>query len=182
MRILIIGSGGREHTLAWKIAQSPRVEKVFVSPGNDGLADVAEPVAIKAGGIEDLADWAEKNRIDFTVVGPEVPLALGIADVFARRGLPLFGPSRAAARLEASKVFAKELMAKYGIPTAPFRVFDKAEAAKEYIRSRQEPPALKRTAGRRERSPPATRGGSRSGNPPIDGGEDLRGCREPGGA
>lgn len=143
MRILIVGSGGREHTLAWKIAQSPRVEKVFVSPGNDGLADVAEPVAIKAGGIEDLADWTEKNRIDFTVVGPEVPLALGIADAFAKRGLPLFGPSRAAARLEASKVFAKELMAKYGIPTAPFRVFDKAEATKEYIRSRQKLPVIK---------------------------------------
>src|SRR5690554_1182891 len=143
MRILIVGSGGREHTLAWKIAQSPRVEKVFVSPGNDGLADVAEPVAIKAGGIEDLADWTEKNRIDFTVVGPEVPLALGIADAFARRGLPLFGPSRAAARLEASKVFAKEIMAKYGVPTAPFRVFDNADAAKEYIRSRKEPLVIK---------------------------------------
>src|SRR5690554_7583805 len=77
MRILIVGSGGREHALAWKIAQSPRVEKIFVTPGNDGLAEVAEPVTIKAGGIEDLADWAEKNRIDFTVVGPEVPLALG---------------------------------------------------------------------------------------------------------
>src|SRR5690554_8172244 len=103
MRILIVGSGGREHALAWKIAQSPRVEKIFVTPGNDGLAEVAEPVTIKAGGIEDLADWAEKNRIDFTVVGPEVPLALGIADVFARRGLPLFGPSQVAACLERSE-------------------------------------------------------------------------------
>jgi len=143
MRILIVGSGGREHALAWKIAQSPRVEKIFVTPGNDGLAEVAEPVTIKAGGIEDLADWAEKNRIDFTVVGPEVPLALGIADAFARRGLPLFGPSRAAARLEASKVFAKEIMAKYGVPTAPFRVFDNADAAKEYIRSRKDPLVIK---------------------------------------
>ncbi|NLY88123.1 MAG: phosphoribosylamine--glycine ligase [Firmicutes bacterium] len=143
MRVLIVGSGGREHTLAWKIAQSQRVEKVYAAPGNDGLSEVAESVTIKAGGIEDLADWAEKNRIDFTVVGPEVYLALGIADAFARRGLPLFGPSRAAARLEASKVFAKEIMAKYGIPTAPFQVFDRAEAAKEYIRSRKEPLVIK---------------------------------------
>lgn len=143
MRILIVGSGGREHTLAWKIAQSPRVEKIFVTPGNDGLAEIAESVTIKTGGIEDLAVWAEKNRVDLTVVGPEVHLALGIADVFARRELPLFGPSTAAARLEASKVFAKEIMAKYRIPTAAFKVFDNVEAAKAYVRSGKEPLVIK---------------------------------------
>ena len=143
MRVLIVGSGGREHALAWKIAQSPRVKMLFVAPGNDALSFLAEPVDVGAGGVEALADWAEKNKIDLTVVGPEIYLTLGIVDTFARRGLPVFGPSRAAARLEASKIFAKEIMSKYKIPTAPFKIFDRPEPACEYIRSLCEPPVVK---------------------------------------
>ena len=183
MRILIVGSGGREHALAWKIAQSPRVEKIFVTPGNDGLAEVAEPVTIKAGGIEDLADWAEKNRIDFTVVGPEVPWPWE-----SRMPLPA-GDCRSLARpgrrrvWKRSKVFAKEIMAKYGVPTAPFRVFDNADAAKEYIRSRKDPLVIKADglAAGKGVILPSSVAESGSGHRPIDGGEDIRGCREPGG-
>lgn len=143
MRVLIVGSGGREHALAWKIAQSPRVKKLFAAPGNDALSYLAEPVNVGVDGVEALADWAEKNKIDLTVVGPEIYLALGIVDAFNRRGLPIFGPTRAAARLEASKVFAKEIMAKYKIPTAPFKTFDRPEPALEYIRTLRKPPVVK---------------------------------------
>lgn len=143
MRVLIVGSGGREHALAWKIAQSPRVKKLFAAPGNDALSGLAEPVTIGEEGVEALAGWAEKNKIDLTVVGPEIYLALGIVDAFTRRGLRVFGPTRAAARLEASKVFAKEIMAKYKVPTAPFKTFDRPEAALAYLRTLHEPPVVK---------------------------------------
>ena len=122
MRVLVIGAGGREHALAWKIAQSRRVQKVFVAPGNGGTAQEFENVPLPAGDIPAFADFADAQGIDLTVVGPEVPLVAGVSDEFDRRGLPLVGPSRSAAQLEGSKVFAKEFMERHAIPTARYRI------------------------------------------------------------
>src|SRR3989338_3783656 len=119
-QVLIIGDSGREHALAWKLAQSPRVSKLYVAPGNGGTRNVAENIVIEATDIKRLVRFAEKNSIDLTVVGPEGPLALGIVDIFRSRGLRIFGPTRAAAKIEWSKVFAKRLMRDKGIPTAQF--------------------------------------------------------------
>jgi len=133
MRILVVGGGGREHALAWKLAQSPEVSGLYAAPGNPGIAEVAECVPIKADAIADLGAFAARERIDLTVVGPELPLTLGLADHFAERGLVVFGPSRAAAELEGSKVFAKQLFARYGIPTARFGVFDDPAKARDFV-------------------------------------------------
>ena len=133
MRILVVGSGGREHALVWKIAQSKLAEKIFCAPGNGGIAHLAECVDIKADDVFGLLEFARKEKIDLTVVGPEVALSLGIVDEFVKAGLKIFGPSKKAANLEASKVFSKQLMAKYNVPTADFKVFDDPEAAKKYI-------------------------------------------------
>jgi len=133
MRILVVGSGGREHALVWKIAQSKLVGKIFCAPGNGGIAHLAECVDIKADDVFGLLEFARKEKIDLTVVGPEVALSLGIVDEFVKAGLKIFGPSKKAANLEASKVFSKQLMAKYNVPTADFKVFDDPEAAKKYI-------------------------------------------------
>lgn len=132
MRVLVIGSGGREHALVWKLAQSPRVEQLYAAPGNPGMAAQAECIDIKADDIEGLLDFAQQNRIGLTVVGPEAPLVKGIVDAFRSAGLEIFGPTAAAARLEGSKVFAKNLFKKYGIPTARFEVFDDVSAARAY--------------------------------------------------
>ncbi len=135
MRILVIGGGGREHTLVWKIAQSPLVEKVYCIPGNAGISEMAECVKMDVEGpLEPLAKFATDNKIDLTVVGPEDPLANGIVDLFESRGLRAFGPSKAAAEIESSKVFSKNLMNKYGIPTAESDVFDDPEEAAAFIR------------------------------------------------
>ncbi len=120
MRVLVVGGGGREHALAWKIAKSPLVDKIFCAPGNAGIAQLAECVPIQATEIAGLVDFAERNRIGLTVVGPEAPLIAGIVDAFEARGLPIFGPSTDPARLEGSKTFAKELMQAAGIPTAAY--------------------------------------------------------------
>ncbi len=133
MRILVVGSGGREHALVWKIAQSKLVEKIFCAPGNGGIAHLAECIDIKADDVFGLLEFARKEKIDLTVVGPEVALSLGIVDEFVKAGLKIFGPNKKAANLEASKVFSKQLMAKYNVPTAVFKVFDDPEAAKKYI-------------------------------------------------
>jgi len=143
MQVLVIGSGGREHALAWKIAQSPKVAKLWAAPGNAGTSEVAECVSISASEIRQLADLAERERIDLTVVGPEVPLTLGIVDEFERRGLRVFGPSKDAAILEGSKVFAKDLMKKYGIPTGFYRSFTSAKEAKRYIQEMGAPIVVK---------------------------------------
>ena len=113
MRILLIGGGGREHALAWKLVQSPKVEKLFAAPGNPGMAllQKCECINLNVDDLEGVADYAEEQSIDLTVVGPEAPLVAGLADVFKRRGLPVFGPSKDAAQLEGSKAFSKELMA-----------------------------------------------------------------------
>jgi len=133
MRILVIGSGGREHALVWKIAQSKLAGKVFCAPGNGGIAALAECVDIKAEDVPALVEFCRKEKIDFTVVGPEVSLSLGIADEFSKFGLNIFGPNKKAAQLEASKVFSKNIMAKYNVPTAAFEIFDNPEEAKKYL-------------------------------------------------
>lgn len=133
MKVLIIGSGGREHTLAWKISKSPKVKKIFCAPGNSGMENYAECVAVGSHDIDALVQFAQKEAIDLTVVGPEAPLAAGIVDIFEKKGLRVFGPSKKAAQIEASKSFAKKLMMKYGIPTAIGRSFTKYEQAVSYI-------------------------------------------------
>ncbi len=133
MKVLVVGGGGREHALVWKIAQSPLVDKVYCAPGNAGTAMQAECVPIRAQDVADLRRFALGKGIDLTVVGPEAPLCAGIVDAFRSRGLKVFGPSRKAARIEGSKVFAKQLMARHGVPTAAFRTFDSAERAKAYV-------------------------------------------------
>jgi len=133
MRILVIGSGGREHALVWKIAQSKLVDKIFCAPANGGIARLAERVDIKADDISGLRDFALREKIDLTVVGPEAPLASGIVDEFQKYNLKAFGPTKKAARLESSKVFAKELMCKYKVPTADFCIFDNSQKAIRYV-------------------------------------------------
>ncbi|MEM3063938.1 MAG: phosphoribosylamine--glycine ligase [Candidatus Nitrosotenuis sp.] len=131
VNVLVVGSGGREHALGWKLSQSPHVEKVFHAPGNGGTMN---NVQIQPDEIGKLADFADENEC-FTVVGPEAPLALGIVDEFQKRNLKIFGPTKKAAQLESSKVWAKLFMQKHGIPTAPFDVFSNADDAKEYVKS-----------------------------------------------
>ena len=145
MKILLIGGGGREHALAWKLAQSPKVESILAAPGNPGITELpkCECVALNLDDLEKVADFAEDNGIDLTVVGPEATLVAGIADVFKRRGLPVFGPSKAAAQLEGSKAFSKELMAKYDIPTAFFKVCEDIETAKAYVEEKGAPIVVK---------------------------------------
>ncbi len=143
MRILIIGSGAREHALAWKIAQNPRVTHLYAAPGNPGIAAIAECLPIKAAQLSELADFAERHQIDLTVVGPEAPLIDGIADVFRARGLRIFGPGAAGAAVEGSKAFAKELMTEYGIPTAQHRTFIDARDALAYLEEHGAPVVVK---------------------------------------
>lgn len=143
MKVLVIGSGGREHAIVDALTRSPQVEKIFAAPGNAGMAAQAECVAIRETEIEKLAAFAKENGVELTVVGPEVALAAGVADCFKAEGLRIFGPSKAAARIESSKEFAKELMAKYNIPTAGFKAFTEYAEAKAYVESRPLPAVLK---------------------------------------
>ena len=136
MRVLVVGGGGREHALAWKLAQSPKVERVYAAPGNAGIGRIGECVPIEAEDVRALADFAERERIDLTVVGPEAPLVAGIVDEFESRGLKIFGPRREAAMIEGSKAFAKEICVEAGVPVPEFEVFDSPEEAEEYIRKR----------------------------------------------
>jgi phosphoribosylamine--glycine ligase len=143
MKLLVIGSGGREHALAWKLAQSPRVQKVFVAPGNGGTASENGVENVSLTGIEELVAFSRKEKIHLTVVGPEAPLAAGIVDAFRDAGQKIFGPTRAAAQLEASKDFAKSFMARHKIPTAAHRTFEAAETAKAYVAERGAPIVVK---------------------------------------
>ncbi len=143
MKVLIVGSGGREHALAWKISQSPKLTQLFCAPGNGGIAQMAECVDIKAEDVEGLFKFAKKMAIDLTIVGPEVSLVAGIVDRFAAAGLMIFGPSQAAARLEGSKVFAKEFMHRRNIPTAVFQSFKKIEAARRFVEQAEFPLVVK---------------------------------------
>lgn len=133
MRVLVIGNGGREHALVWKMNQSPKVDKIYCAPGNAGIGQLAECVDIKADDLEGLLEFALQNQIELTVVGPEVPLTMGIVDRFQERELKIFGPSGKAAEIEGSKTFAKDLMAKYQIPTAKYGAFTNAAEAKAFL-------------------------------------------------
>ncbi|MEX2224738.1 MAG: phosphoribosylamine--glycine ligase [Candidatus Rokuibacteriota bacterium] len=141
--VLLIGGGGREHALAWKLAQSPRLGRMIAAPGNPGIAAHARCVAVKDTAVNELVDLAREERPDLVVVGPEVPLAMGLADRLRGAGFPVFGPSAAAARLESSKAFAKDLMARHGIPTARFRTFQKGTPARRYCRELGAPLVVK---------------------------------------
>jgi phosphoribosylamine--glycine ligase len=143
MKVLVIGSGGREHALIWKISQSPRVNRMYCAPGSAAIGELAECVAIGPEQIEKLADFAEKRQVDLTVIGPELPLTLGVADLFQKRGLRIFGPNRAAAQLEGSKAFAKTILRESGIPTASFGTFTDAKAAKHYVAEQSTPCVIK---------------------------------------
>ena len=143
MKILVVGSGGREHAICWKIAQSKKVEKIYCAPGNAGIAEYAECVNIGAMELEKLADFAEEKQIDLTVIGMDDPLVAGVVDVFEARGLKVFGPRKNAAILEGSKAFSKDLMKKYNIPTAAYEVFNSPEAALAYLETAKLPIVLK---------------------------------------
>jgi phosphoribosylamine--glycine ligase len=135
MRVLVVGGGAREHALTWKLAQSPQVTELFAAPGNAGMAEIASCVPIDPSGIVELADFAQSLHVDLTVIGPELPLALGAVDELQKRGLAVFGPSRAAAELEASKVFSKRFMEANGIPTAPYWVAQSRERGEQVLDS-----------------------------------------------
>ena len=143
MKALVVGSGGRCHAIVEALSRSPQVDKIYCAPGNAGISALAECVAIKETNVEALRDFAIENGIELTVAGPEVALAAGIADCFKQAGLRLFGPTKAAAQIESSKEFAKELMQKYNIPTAAFRTFEDFDAAMEYVKAGSLPTVLK---------------------------------------
>ena len=143
MRVLVVGQGAREHAIAWKLRQSPLVKEIYAAPGNAGIAEVADCVNIGVADIIELADFAEKLKIDLTVVGPELPLTLGIVDEFRMRELPIFGPTRLAAELEGSKVFSKEFMHKYKIPTAESIICNSTDEAKGALKKTKYPAVIK---------------------------------------
>lgn len=143
MKILIIGSGGREHALGWKIKQSPLVNKIYFTPGNPGTKKIGENVAIEVTDIKKLLRFAKDKKIDLTIVGPETPLVLGIVDIFKKEKLKIFGPTKRASQIEGSKTFSKELMKKYKIPTAGFYTFDNFKDAKDYLQKSKYPLVLK---------------------------------------
>jgi phosphoribosylamine--glycine ligase len=143
MKVLVIGKGGREHALVWKLAQSPRVQRLFCAPGNAGTGEQAVNVPIEVNDFDALVRFARKEAIDLTVVGPEDPLAAGLVDVFQKEGRRIFGPSKAAAQIEASKVFAKKVMHDANVPTAEFRIFDHPDPARHFVETREYPVVIK---------------------------------------
>ena len=143
MKVLVIGGGGREHTLVWKITQSPKVSRVYCAPGNAGISRLAQCVNIDADSIEKLVGFAKKEKIDLTVVGPELPLSRGIVNEFNQQGLRIFGPTKEATEIESSKVFSKYLMKKYNIPTANYEVFQNSQKALAYIQQQTFPLVIK---------------------------------------
>ncbi len=145
MKVLVIGSGGREHALLWRLAQSPSVKETYVIPGNDGMRDVSHLIPVK--GADDILDFARLMKVDLTIAGPETVLTDGLADRFEERGLPFFGPSKAAAEIEGSKIFAKKLMKKYKIPTADYAVFDDEEKAVSYVKKQKKYPLVIKADG-----------------------------------
>jgi len=147
MKVLVIGGGGREHALAWKLSKSKKVKKIYAAPGNPGIAQIATCVDILATDIQGLARFAEEKKIDLTVVGPEVPLALGIVDEFAKKGLKIFGSNKHASRIEADKSFARDFMHRFGIPAPRFQVYTTASAALKYTKTINKYPAVVKASG-----------------------------------
>lgn len=147
MNVLIVGNGGREHALAWKIKQSPKAGRIFIAPGNAGTATVGENVDIAATDFPKLIKFAKDKAVELTIVGPEVPLVLGIVDAFTAAGLKIFGPSKAAAELEGSKVFCKDLLRNADVPTADYRTFSNVERALTYLRDREDVPVVVKADG-----------------------------------
>ena len=147
MRILIVGGGGREHALAWKLSKAKRVRKIYAAPGNPGIAQVATCVDILASDIPGLLHFAEEKKIDFTIIGPELPLAMGIVDEFENAGLKVFGPNKNASRIEADKSFAREFMGKFGIPAPKFQVYETASEALKYTKTTNKFPVVVKASG-----------------------------------
>ena len=147
MKILVVGGGGREHAIALKLRENPEVEEIFAAPGNGGMAAFCTLAPIKASDVEDMVAFAKEKKIDFVVVAPDDPLVLGMADAMEEAGIPAFGPSKAAAAIEGSKVFSKGLMKKYGIPTARYEVFDSEEAAAAYVKAQNSYPTVIKADG-----------------------------------
>lgn len=143
MKVLVVGNGGREHAILWKVSQSPLVKGLYCAKGNGGTAKIAQNVSIEPTNVKALADFAQSEGIDFTIVGPEAPLVAGLVDEFESRGLKVFGPSQKASMLEGSKAFAKEFMQKYGIPTAEFHTFEDPQRAKNFIKDFGVPVVIK---------------------------------------
>ena len=143
MKVLVVGSGGREHAICWKLSKSPKVDKIYCAPGNAGIAELADCVDIKAMEFEKLVAFAKENSIDLTVIGMDDPLVGGVVDVFEAEGLRVFGPRKNAAILEGSKAFSKDLMKKYSIPTAAYETFTSAKEAKKYFETAEYPIVLK---------------------------------------
>lgn len=143
MKVLIIGGGGREHAIAWKVSKSPRVEKLYCAPGNAGIAQLAECVDIGVMDFQKQVEFAREQGVDLTIIGPDDPLAAGAVDAFEEAGLRVFGPRRNAAVLEGSKAFSKDLMKKYGIPSAAYETFDSPEKALKYLETASMPIVLK---------------------------------------
>ncbi len=147
MKVLVVGGGGREHAIIRKLKEAKAAPKLYCAPGNGGIAFDAECVPIKATDVQAMVEWAVENAVDYVVVAPDDPLALGMVDALAEKGIPAFGPNKAAARIEASKVFSKDLMKKYGIPTARYEAFDDADAARAYIRAQGTYPVVVKADG-----------------------------------
>ena len=147
MKVLVVGGGGREHAICWKLAQSPKVTELYCAPGNAGIAQVAQCVPIKATDVEGMVQWAKENAMDFVMVAPDDPLALGMVDALEAAGIPAFGPRANAAIIEASKAFSKELMKKYHIPTAKYETFTDMDAALAYVRREQGAPIVVKADG-----------------------------------
>ena len=147
MKILVVGGGGREHAIALKLRENPEVEEIFAAPGNGGMAAFCTLAPIKASDVEGMVAFAKEKKIDFVVVAPDDPLVLGMADAMEEAGIPAFGPSKAAAAIEGSKVFSKRLMKKYGIPTARYEVFDSEEAAAAYVKAQNSYPTVIKADG-----------------------------------
>jgi len=143
MKVLVVGGGGREHAICWKLAQSPKVTELYCAPGNAGIAQVATCVPVSATDVEGMVKWAKDNAMDFVMVAPDDPLALGMVDAMEAAGIPAFGPHANAAVIEASKAFSKSLMKKYHIPTAKYETFTDLDAALAYIRREGAPIVVK---------------------------------------
>ena len=143
MKVLVVGSGAREHAICWKLKSSPKLSKLYVAPGNPGMAALAELLPLQVDDLDGLVKFALENEIGLTIVGPEYPLTLGLADKFRAAGLAVFGPSQAAAQIEGSKHFAKEIMQRAGVKTAHYKFFDNEQQAQQYLTARGAPIVLK---------------------------------------